>query len=128
MHDGSGNARRSATDDSPGGDEEGAVGDDHADGGQRDGAQEEEVHQLPLLHVGDAVGGDAARRLARDALAALPAAHPQPKPLHWLAQRSAGPAQLPLQARASYICKETISCNALVKTNNAVDRDSVSPR
>lgn len=84
--------------DSPGGDEEGAVGDDHADGGQRDGAEEEEVHQLPLLHVGDAVGGDAARRLARDALGALPA-HPQAKPLHWLAQRSAGPAELPLQAR-----------------------------
>lgn len=102
-------------DDSPGRDEEGAVGDDHADGGQRDGAQEEEVHQLPLLHVGDAVGGDAARRLARDAplgLGALPA-HPQAKTLHWLAQRSAGPAELPLQCRHQHhiiymICKETV--------------------
>lgn len=95
-------------DDSPGGDEEGAVGDDHADGGQRDSAQEEEVHQLPLLHVGDAVGGDAARRLARDApLGALPA-HPQAKTLHRLAQPSAGPAELPLQARAPSTCIETM--------------------
>ena len=117
--------QRETIDDSPGGDEEGAVGDDHADGGQRDGAQEEEVHQLPLLHVGDAVGGDAARRLARDALGALPA-HPQAKPLHWLAQRSAGPAELPLHARTSYVYAKKPYCaiqmqlwwarlNALVK-------------
>lgn len=74
-----------------GGDEEGAVGDEHAEGGERDGAQQEEVHQLPLTHVRDAVGGDAAghaRDVPRDALPGEAQAPDR------LAQRRKGPAEL----------------------------------
>lgn len=80
--------------DLPRGDEESAVGDEHADSGERDGAEQEEVQQLPLLHVWDAVSRDAGRGLACDGpQAALPA---EAQTLDGLAQRSPGPADLPL--------------------------------
>jgi len=99
---------------SPGGDEEGAVGDEHAGGGQRDGAQEEEVHQLALLHVGDAVGGNAARRLARDAAAAAAlgeavAACPEAQALRRLVGRGAGAAELP--AAIAGVCMHAVQTN-----------------
>lgn len=73
-------------------DEEGAVGDEHAEGGERDGAQQEQVHQLPLAHVRDAVGGDAAGHACDVPRDALPA---EAQALDGLAQRACtGPAEL----------------------------------